>query len=237
MGKIDLTASRVNKWNKVKEEQWGEAYENGSENYNSPNDYLVDEFLHLNTDGGLGYLLGAEYDEATKSYGVSSISPIRVLDTYNKYTEQGQEFKINGKIEVPVDTDTAWNEKHYNEADERLANAYKSGCAVEISDSEEVEDQKKALGARYDKMRKLLMDVYTVASSNEVDGKQKNIAGVIDERIAYQANTLQYIAGKENLSEDEKLARIRVVLDNISLMKQLEGFVLGYNGQLSEDIE
>lgn len=223
--------SKVNKWNNVKQDNWGEKVRPDAEKTpGTPcHDLLVQRFLRPEDDSSTRI----SYDQDSRSYEVGLDRATAVYDGYQDAIENGVRYEISGKIEVPADTDISWNEKHYQEAIERIDNS-SVYYHVDGDEGEDEEYKKSAYEQRIGMMKSMLDVFFQTALDTRIGDKEKNLAGVIDEQIAKNVNTFQYIASNSDKSEDEKLTKIKEVLDRLSLMKELEGFVLGYWGKLSE---
>ena len=240
---MDPRESKSDKWNQTKQTQWGERCEQIDNRYKTPHDYFMGNFLRIDLDYGMGLgyaLCDLEYDRETKKFGVGIVKADQVItacEVYSSiYSSKDMQFKINGEINVPADTQSEWNQKHYVEGLERLDNtiAYYSLDRHNDSDEDEL-DENNAKIRRIEEIKGVVEAVFQTACNSGNNGLEKNMAGIIDVNIARYINTLQGIINNNEISEDEKIVEIQKRLDKISQMKEAELYILGIRGMLNED--
>jgi uncharacterized protein (DUF1778 family) len=234
--------SKAKKWGRIKQDQWGEKSETVDGHYKTSHDYFMHNFLSIDFDRGcgLGYVFqDLYYNSDNRKFGVGEEKAYEVICACKSYLDQGMEFKINGKIDVPADTSPEWNIKHYTEGLERVDDtiALYGPDHYEDPDDEDELAEKAAKIRRMEEVKYIIDAVFQRACDSDNNVLEKNMAGIIDEDIAKYINTLQKVIENSELSEDDKLTRVQKMLDKMSQMKQAELYILGIQGTLSEYTE
>lgn len=240
-------------WDDVKKNQWGESVrteksEGGySSQYVSAQDFLIDNFLNL-TKGEFFDLTELSYREDYSAFVIEDRKVDSMLDVAAA-VERGQvggDFRIDPQqITIEHDTRSERNVELCELALERLDNVTEYRMEGDYRNrlyDDEVAAESEAYTKMQEKIARAISGAFEKASNDTIDGKygtkQKHIAGVIDEQIISNLNTLQYIMSNESKSQEQKENKVKDVMERVAIMRKAQGYILnlpGYGNMIRND--